>query len=79
MPGPGAGGNLAAELWTYWSLSRALLGAPDRTPSQQSRREVKKARMRVSATESESEGRSWEMFLRLKEGRFGDGLDIVVE
>ena len=34
---------------------------------------------RVSATESESEGRSWEMFLRLKEGRFGDGLDIVVE
>lgn len=26
--------SLAAELWTYWSLSRALLGIPNRTPLQ---------------------------------------------
>ena len=34
--------NLAAELWTYCSLSRALLGSPDRTPLEQSRWEVMK-------------------------------------
>ena len=26
--------TLAAEFCTYWSLSRALLGTPDRTPLQ---------------------------------------------
>ena len=35
VPGPDGGEESgAAEFCTYWSLSRALLGTPDRTPLQ---------------------------------------------
>lgn len=54
---------LAAEYCTYWSLSRVLLGALNRTTLQYPRQEVLNACMRVSGKESASEGLSPEVFL----------------
>lgn len=56
--------TLVAELWTYWSQSRALLGTPDRTPLQEPKPEVMEAQIRVSAMKAGSDGQSLEMFLR---------------
>lgn len=55
--------TLAAESWTYCSLSRALLGSPQRIPLQESRKAMKTWIM-SSATESEGEGQSLEVVLR---------------
>lgn len=55
---------LAAEYCTYWSLSRVLLGTLNMTPLQYPRQEVLNACMRVSATESASEGQSPDVFLK---------------
>lgn len=55
---------LAAEYCAYWSLSRVLLGTRNRTPLQYPRQEASNACMRVSATESASEGQSLDVFLK---------------
>ena len=56
--------TLAAEFCTYCSLSRVLEGRPVSMALQQSRRVEMKQWIRVSVTESESEGRSHAMFFR---------------
>lgn len=66
LPGPGAR-TLAAEFWTYWKLSRVLLGTgPNRTPLQYSNRGEMEEWMSFSATESVRDGRSRTLFLRFK-------------